>query len=1108
MNRKILIVFVLTIALASKAQQSSTEQGGEYLPKITPPSPTAYELGKYGHTPVGLFTGTPKVDIPLYTYKSKNIEVPISLSYRSNGIKVNQLSTNVGLSWSLNAGGVITRVVRDKPDEDRLLSYPEGEPRGLKGLSSTKVREYYFQAGAEQADSGTDLFTYSFMGHSGSFVIDESDIVMVPNNDLIVDKNKSGFKITDSKGIEYYFFDAEETRILPSGRGKNGVAESLHFYTTAWYLSKIKDPKKNHQINFRYESLNYSYVLNKEEQLKVPYPPYNNDCSTVDSNGPSGGYKLLPEVTNTLTISGKKLVEINNNENSAKIVFSSYDSHPEVLGFELISEMQVLYDNTVMETISFEYLKTNNKRVFLKGVNYSDPTKTYSFLYYDPEGLPVRLSKAQDHWGYYNGNDNNRYWFPNPKSIKFTPIVFNTINIGADKSISPGSSEKGLLKKVTYPTKGYSEFVYEQNSYYDEVKTRQPLAYRTLEVITNEGLNEEEFHLNSSKTIFLNDVAVNQDVTFTIDVSFNFNECAEDLLKSFAFIEIIDKSSNESVRFYGITQNGNLYRSNLFRSSNTPLSFNARLTKGHLYEVKLFTTSFCTKAYLSFSYENKPPLIKKVNIPLGGKRIKQSVSASNSNNSTEMTRYYYGRRASLNQSSGIKGNVPNYFTYSTVRIGCENMDIYASDTLCDYVDLNYVTLNSSSIWKLFNSDAFTTYYKYVTVSYGGTNFESGGEENEFIVHENHPGNRILGEHIKYSPLVNAGWSNGLLSKKTVFKKNDLGDFINLNETLHSYKLDDRLSNSVYGYSIRKKFDLVCYRDVSKLDNLDILEYTTNSYWFYRDSTIQRNYDQNGSNPIETITDYFYENPKHKQLTKTKITTSAGKTITKKIYYPDDVTSPTSLSGEALSYSEFNAIKLLQSPSESNPNAQHRIGEVIQEVNEVSGNAKTLSKRNNYANWNGKILPKSIETSKSANTTVGNFEERAVFHRYDSHANPLEISQKDGPHTVYLYGYTKQRLIAQIQNATFREVATALGISESALEGINENHLAQINGLRAKKPEWMITTYTHIPLIGMETVTDPKGLTTTYEYDDFNRLKHIKDHEYNILESYGYNYKTD
>lgn len=52
----------------------------------------------------------------------------------------------------------------------------------------------------------------------------------------------------------------------------------------------------------------------------------------------------------------------------------------------------------------------------------------------------------------------------------------------------------------------------------------------------------------------------------------------------------------------------------------------------------------------------------------------------------------------------------------------------------------------------------------------------------------------------------------------------------------------------------------------------------------------------------------------------------------------------------------------------------------------------------------------------------------------------------------------------------------------------------------------ITTYTYKPLIGLTSTTDPKGMTTYYEYDSFQRLKYIKDQNGNILKSYDYHYK--
>ena len=139
------------------------------FPKIVPPSPTAYELGKYGQIPVSLFTGTPNVSVPLYTYRTRNLSIPISLNYSSNGIQVDQLSSNVGLGWSFLAGGVITRIVRDKPDEDRGALIPEKSLKEL-GYRSPEAMAFFQAAGEEYADTETDLYMYNFLGHSGKFV--------------------------------------------------------------------------------------------------------------------------------------------------------------------------------------------------------------------------------------------------------------------------------------------------------------------------------------------------------------------------------------------------------------------------------------------------------------------------------------------------------------------------------------------------------------------------------------------------------------------------------------------------------------------------------------------------------------------------------------------------------------------------------------------------------------------------------------------------------------------------------------------------------------------------------------------------------------------------
>ena len=51
----------------------------------------------------------------------------------------------------------------------------------------------------------------------------------------------------------------------------------------------------------------------------------------------------------------------------------------------------------------------------------------------------------------------------------------------------------------------------------------------------------------------------------------------------------------------------------------------------------------------------------------------------------------------------------------------------------------------------------------------------------------------------------------------------------------------------------------------------------------------------------------------------------------------------------------------------------------------------------------------------------------------------------------------------------------------------------------------MTTYTYEPGLGMTSTADATGHTTTYEYDNLQRLVNIKDQNGNIKTSYAYNY---
>ena len=158
--------------------------------------------------------------------------------------------------------------------------------------------------------------------------------------------------------------------------------------------------------------------------------------------------------------------------------------------------------------------------------------------------------------------------------------------------------------------------------------------------------------------------------------------------------------------------------------------------------------------------------------------------------------------------------------------------------------------------------------------------------------------------------------------------------------------------------------------------------------------------------------------------------------------------------------------------------------------------------------NGLILPSSVQSSFSG---PGNLITDQTFNKYDAKGNILQVSGRDGLTVCYLWGYKNQYPIAEIKNATYSDVTNI--ISATDLNTIADkyepttNDFNTINNLRNLLPNAMVTTYAYKPLVGLLKVTDPSGKIATYEYDNFNRLKHIKDLNGNILESYDYHYQN-
>jgi len=166
--KKFLLVFLAAFATFCSFSQSVSNP--ITFPKMSPPSPEAASLGRYGEFPVTLATGTPNVAIPIYEISSGTLKMPISISYHASGIRVNDVASRVGLGWSLQAGGVITRAVKGLPDDDGGIGYySEGVPPATEqdNTSQCFIGNMVLLA---NRDGQPDDFFYSFGAKSGKFL--------------------------------------------------------------------------------------------------------------------------------------------------------------------------------------------------------------------------------------------------------------------------------------------------------------------------------------------------------------------------------------------------------------------------------------------------------------------------------------------------------------------------------------------------------------------------------------------------------------------------------------------------------------------------------------------------------------------------------------------------------------------------------------------------------------------------------------------------------------------------------------------------------------------------------------------------------------------------
>jgi hypothetical protein len=479
----LLTVGLFVYATASGQYTLPANPAGNY---VTPPSPDVWQFSKYGEYPVSRETGVPNISIPIHTINAGELSVPISLSYHAAGNKVDDIASWVGLGWTLNAGGVVSRAVKGRPDESgsglldptfRIYQDQQGVIDLTKidiGNEETFMNLMRMKDGIMDAEP--DVFNFNYSGGSGKFFLDPSPdqtvirrCISQPKSDMLIEAsiaNKEIKKIIIKSPDGTTFTFSDKTRFF--GEGFSTV--------TSWYLTKIQSSNGAEEIDFFYKETQdeLDQPLSETYSVKFPYPAYNSNpqIDPVRHSIPTGRYQGIKVLDRIEFTTGKVVFNsVATREDSYKTrlvsidIYDNNNRNSPVKSFTLDNDHYFVSEGAP--------LPANNKRLKLLGLqehgtnNQTIPPYEFSYLEDGDYKLPPRLSKAQDYWGYYNGQHGNQSLVPLLNynySITTSNGTATSFPIGnADRNPDAEKMKAGIISTIKYPTGGLTQFIFAAN---------------------------------------------------------------------------------------------------------------------------------------------------------------------------------------------------------------------------------------------------------------------------------------------------------------------------------------------------------------------------------------------------------------------------------------------------------------------------------------------------------------------------------------------------------------------------------------------------------------------------------------------------------------------
>ena len=1137
--------------------------GQSFVPTVTPPSPNSASLGKYVDHPVSLYTGIPTISIPIYDLKGRGLNIPISLSYHASGIKVGEVASWVGLGWSLNAGGLITRTIKGLPDEDPSQGFwrVRKDYRDLYGanadnLSYSTVPPGIMQLHLAQAADGNidleqDIYMLNAMGRSYKILFKTNGTAFtVPYSDVII-------KFDPNVGYPYNNWEVtleDGTQLSFGGKTQLGSTPHTEFTTSAdgsniastWHLKKVSLPNANNEvITFSYKATNavsFDNSFGENDAVKVRtndslYVVHGNLKKDVGTKKTSMLQisKISTEVADVnFIVEPNQRMDLDSAYALKEITVVSKE------GSKLVERFRFNYEYSDADpgTFAFDQGKAMfKKRLKLKsfdklGNSATDTLGKQSWKFeYNPLALPSRRSYAQDNFGYYNGAKDNTTLLPqyylNPTLSTTSTQIKASIGffppshvLGANKIANGTFMQAEMLKKVIYPTKGYSEYNFEPNV--DVPTSKEQFAPATTGLVVSTA----ETPYNTSKDITFNITKLQYGkITFKGTFSASYLAGIDDIVNSITLCNaVLFDPNNLPIAVYSIRKSTVVANNNAFLIEKY-----INLSKIGTYKLRLVakdltnTVPLATDVNLEFGISYQSSLGQSIVSELiGGLRV-ASIIDYDGPNVKKLEKYFkYEEPLVINKlvADDYLEQVSEYRFDGLASTGglpsaSDNIFVLQLVTIPDFKDLtkSYNVLvyelapnssgstpqgtiprpytvykrNSSSLSFLGAIQGGTVGYGKVTTMYSPSSTTLGKTVTTFSnVLDDYSANP---KEIPYPTPDSREMQRGLMLKQSDFHAN--GQVLREVENQYAYTTETAIAQIKAKRTVMyldcgaAPYGQGCCVNVNKFCDVAFSSFFMTCIRVNKITSVQREYDTQGQNALESFANYYYTskiNPANgvafAAMSKTVTNDSKTNVVVGTATNGLDKTYSFDRQKEVIYKYSFDFTDALSTDMVNKNMISSPIEETTVLVKSALGSVSTTPlhwKRTNFATFGYYVLPQNIQTKLGSSTTPVT---EATFDNYDANGNLLSYTERNGINTSFTY----------------------FGSSD-----IGKFNLVQTKVVGKGTSLAQTTSFDYFPLVGVKQVTSPNGLYSTYEYDSYNRLSNVRSNG-KLVKSYQYGFR--